>query len=315
MSLDAAAPPAQQGDSLRGFAFAFGAYFLWGFLPLYMKAVAHISPTEVLAHRVIWSAPLAAALLYALGRMSDLKAALRDRRMLAMASLTAALIAVNWGIYIWAIANDRALDAALGYFINPLFSIFLGAVLLREKLQPLQIAALGCAAAGVALLTWEGGGLPWTALALTFSWGFYAFFRKTLPIGPNQGFLLEVLILLPLATAYVVWLEATGRGHLLAGGTWGDFWLLLASGVATAVPLILYGNGAKLLRLSTIGIMQYIAPTMIFLLAIFVFKEPFSRERFFAFALIWAALVLYSLPMLRDFARRRAERPPPPSSA
>ncbi|MDD2868518.1 EamA family transporter RarD [Neomegalonema sp.] len=313
MSVDATAPRAQEGDSARGFAFAFGAYFLWGFLPLYMKAVSHIPPTEVLAHRVIWSAPVAAALLLALGRMSDLKSALRDRRMLLMASLTAALIAVNWGIYIWAIANDRALDAALGYFINPLFSIFLGAILLREKLQPLQIAALGFVVAGVGLLTWEGGGLPWTALALTFSWGFYAFFRKTLPIGPNQGFLLEVLILLPLATAWVLWLEATGGGHV-GGGSWRDVWLLMASGVVTAVPLILYGNGAKLLRLSTIGIMQYIAPTMIFLLAIFVFKEPFSRERLYAFALIWAALVLYSLPMLQDLARRREKRPPPPSS-
>lgn len=307
MSVDATAPKAQEGDSARGFAFAFSAYLLWGFLPLYMKAVAHMPPTEVLAHRVIWSIPVAGALLLALGRMGDLKAALRDRRMLLMASLTAVLIAVNWGIYIWAVASGRALDAALGYFINPLFSIFLGATLLREKLLPLQKAALVFAAAGVAVLTWETGSLPWVALALTLSWGFYAFFRKTLPIGPNQGFLLEVLILLPAATAYILWLELSGRGHLFGGTGW-DWALLAGTGLVTAIPLILYGNGAKLLRLSTIGIMQYIAPTMIFLIAVFLFKEPFGKERLVAFALIWAGLILYSLPLIQGVARRAGEK-------
>ncbi len=150
----------------------------------------------------------------------------------------------------------------------------------------------------MALLTWEAGSLPWVALALTVTWGFYAFFRKTLPIGPNQGFLLEVLLLAPAALAYAIWLTATGQTHFLAGDG-RDTALLLGCGVVTAVPLILYANGAKLLRLSTIGMMQYIAPTMIFLIAVFVFDEPFSTTKAVAFALIWAGLALFTLAMVR----------------
>jgi len=182
-------------DSARGFAFALAAYMLWGFLPFYMKAVAHIPPTEVIAHRILWSIPIAGGVLLILRRTDDLKVAIRNPRMLGMAAVTALLISVNWGIYVWAIGAGRALDTALGYFINPLFSIFLGAVLLKEKLAPAQKVAITLAAIAVAVLTYDAGGLPWVALGLTFSWGFYAFFRKTLPIGPNQGFLLEVLLL------------------------------------------------------------------------------------------------------------------------
>lgn len=296
MSVEAA-PMRENVDSARGFAFALTAYFLWGFLPFYMKAVAHIPPAEVIAHRIIWSLPVAGAVLVALGRTGDVKMALRTPRMLAMATLTAALITVNWGIYVWAIGVGRTLDTALGYFINPLFSILLGAVLLREKLSLAQKAAIGLAALGVVVLTVESGSLPWVSLMLTLTWGFYAFFRKTLPIGPNQGFFLEVLLLGLPALGYIVYLEATGQGHLLHGTT-QDSLLLLSAGVITAVPLIIYANGAKLLRLSTIGIMQYIAPTIIFLIAVFVFDEPFGTAKMIAFPLIWLALVVYSSAML-----------------
>lgn len=287
----------QPGDSARGFVYALTAYLLWGFLPLYMKAVAHISPLEVIVHRVVWSVPIAAIVLIALGRTAEIRQALTTPRMLAMACLTASLISINWGIYIWAIGSGHALDAALGYFINPLFSILLGALILKEKLSRMQIIAISLVAVAVALLTWNAGGLPWVALALTFSWGFYAFFRKTLPIGPTQGFLLEVLILTPPAFAFIVYLTATGQGHFFAG-TAIDTWLLAASGLVTAVPLIFYGNGAKLLKLSTIGIMQYIAPSIIFIIAVFVFREPFDTVRLIAFMMIWAALAVYTLPSL-----------------
>ncbi|MCM2292005.1 EamA family transporter RarD [Allorhizobium sp. BGMRC 0089] len=285
-------------DRPQGFVFALAAYFLWGFLPFYMKAVAHIPPTEVLAHRVLWSIPVAGIVLIALRRLEDLKRAFRTPKMLAMASVTAALITVNWGIYVWAIGAGHALDTALGYFINPLFSVFLGAVLLKEKLKPAQIAALALVVVAVVILTIDAGKLPLIALSLTFSWGFYAFFRKTLPIGPNQGFLLEILLLSPFAVAYLIYLGVTGQAHFL-GSVPGDSLLLAASGLVTAVPLILYANGAKLLRLSTIGIMQYIAPTMIFLIAVFAFHEDFSTAKAIAFPLIWAALVIYTLPMLK----------------
>lgn len=301
----AEAATARNEDSARGFAFALSAYLFWGFLPFYMKAVAHIPPAEVVAHRIIWSVPIAGAVLVGLGRTADVRAALANPRMVAQAALTAALVSVNWGIYVWAIGAGRALDTALGYYINPLFSVFLGAALLGERLRPLQMAAILLAAVAVAILTWETGSLPWVSLSLALSWGFYAFFRKTLPIGPNQGFFLEVLILSLPAAAYLVWLESTGAGHFLTTGS-ADTGLLLGCGFVTAIPLMVYANGAKLLRLSTIGMMQYIAPTMIFLIAVFAFGEPFAPAKMAAFALIWTALVLYTVSMLRQARGVRA---------
>ncbi len=285
-------------DSARGFAFALTAYLMWGFLPLFMKAVAHIPASEVIAHRVIWSVPIAGLVLWLTGRTSDLRAAIRNPRMLGMAAVTAAIISINWGIYVWAIGNGHALDAALGYYINPLFSVFLGAVLLGERLSRWQIVAIGLAVAAVGVLTVEAGRLPLLALSMTVSWAAYAYFKKSLPIGPNQGFLLEVLILLAPALVYVAWLGWTGAGHFAAGVTW-DTGLLLACGLVTAAPLMIYANGAKLLRLSTIGMMQYIAPTMIFLTAVFVFDEPFGQGEMIAFPMIWAALAIYTWELVR----------------
>ena len=285
-------------DTARGFGFALTAYLMWGFLPLFMKAVAHISPAEVIAHRVIWSVPIAGLVLLLQGRTSDLRAAIRNPRMLGMAAVTAAIISINWGIYVWSIGSGHALDAALGYYINPLFSVFLGAVLLGERLSRWQGVAIGLAVLAVAVLTFEAGRLPWLALSLTVSWAAYAYFKKSLPIGPNQGFLLEVLILLAPALGDVAWLGWTGAGHFAVGVPL-DTGLLLACGVITAAPLMIYANGAKLLKLSTIGMMQYIAPTMIFLTAVFVFDEPFGRGRMIAFPMIWLALAIYTWELVR----------------
>jgi chloramphenicol-sensitive protein RarD len=303
MATTEAPATAKNEDSARGFAFALTAYLLWGFLPIYMKAVAHISPLEVIANRVVWSVPIAGAVLLILRRTSELKAALRSPRTLMMAGLTAGIISINWGVYVWAIAVDRALDTALGYFINPLFSIFLAAVLLKERLQPVQLLAIALVVVAVVVVTFDAGGLPWVSLILTVSWGFYAFFRKTLPVGANQGFFLEVLLLCPIALAYIIYVEASGSGHLFRTGL-SDTLLLVGSGLVTAGPLMIYANGAKLLRLSTIGIMQYIAPTMIFLIAVFVFHEPLSMVKLCAFALIWVALGIYSWGMLKASRNR-----------
>ncbi|MFM2389611.1 MAG: EamA family transporter RarD [Pseudomonadota bacterium] len=283
-------------DSLRGFGFALTAYLLWGFLPLYMKAMAHIPPAEVVAHRIVWSVPIAAAVLWWLGRTDDLRVALRSPRMIGMGMLTAALISVNWGIYVWAIGAGHALDAALGYYINPLFSVFLGAVLLGERLGRWQMVAIALAACAVVILTVAQGAVPVVALSLTLTWGFYAYLKKSLPLGPNQGFMLEVLILLPFAAGYLLWLVWQGTGHF--GGAAGDTWLLLGCGIVTAGPLMIYANGAKLLRLTTIAMMQYIAPTMIFLTAVFWFGEPFGAARAIAFPMIWAALVIFTGSLL-----------------
>ena len=284
-------------DTKRGFAFALTAYFLWGFLPFFMKAVAHIPPPEVIAHRVVWSVPLAAAVLLYRGEFNGILCLLKQPKMLLMGSATAALISVNWGIYVWAIGSGHALDAALGYYINPLFSVFLGAVLLGEKLTKRQIAAIALAACAVALLTIAAGKLPFISLGLTVTWGFYAYLKRRLPIGANEGFLLEILILTPFALVYMLWLSTQGAGHF--GGSTSDTILLMACGVVTALPLMLYANGAKGLRLSTIGILQYVAPTMILLIAVLAFGETFGTAQMIAFPMIWAALAIYTSALFK----------------
>jgi chloramphenicol-sensitive protein RarD len=290
-------------DAARGFAFALSAYLLWGILPIFLKPLAHVPAVEVLAHRIVWSVPIAGVILLALGRTADLKAAFRSPLTLLMAAGTALLITVNWGTYVWAIANDRAVDAALGYYINPLVSVVMGALLLNERLSRPQIAAVVLAAVAVLILALDAGGLPWVSLILAISFAFYGYFKKTLPIGPSQGFFLEVLILSGPCLLYIIWLQARGEGHFLPSRPADMGWLMF-TGVVTTVPLVLFAFGAKLLRISTIGIMQYIAPTIVFLLAIFVFHEPFSAVKAVAFALIWAALAVYSWSMLA--AARRA---------
>jgi chloramphenicol-sensitive protein RarD len=289
-------------DTLAGFGYALSAYLIWGFLPLYMKALAHIPPIEVIAHRVIWSIPIAAAVLLWQGRTDDLLRALRTPKMLGMAIVTASLVSVNWLIYVWAIGTGHALDAALGYYINPLFSVFLGFVVLKERMSRLQSVAIALAVLAVVVLTVDAGRLPIVALGLALTWGIYAYFKKSLPIGPNQGFLLEVLILAPMALAYILWLARAGTGHFAVGSGF-DTAMLMATGLVTAIPLMLYANGAKLLRLSTIGVLQYIPPTMIFLTAVLLFGEPFGLAKMIAFSMIWAALALYTWSF---FAQKRA---------
>ncbi|MEP3442826.1 MAG: EamA family transporter RarD [Sulfitobacter sp.] len=296
--------PQQTQDTPQGLLFAGGAYVVWGFLPLYMKLVGHMPVSEVIAHRVIWSVPIAALVLIALGRTSDLREAFRNPRMVAMGCVTAALITANWGIYIYAVVSGHALDAAIGYYINPLFSIFLAAVLLGERLSLAQMIAVGIAGVAVLVLIFDAQRTPWLAFGMMLSWGGYALAKRSLPIGPNQGFLMEVLILLPPAVGYVIYQVAAGDTHFMAGNG-RDTWLLLGCGAVTAIPLMFYANGAKRLRLSTIGIMQYIAPTLILLNAVFIFGEPFGRARAIALPLIWLALVIYTVSMLRQMRAKR----------
>ncbi len=297
------AAPAKKAnvDTREGLAIAIFTYFLWGFLPFYMKAVAHIPAAEIVAHRIVWSVPIAAAVILLSGKFTEIKRAVSSPRTLAMAALTASIITINWGIYVWSIAAGRALESALGYYINPLFSILLASVLLGEMLSRMQMLAVALAAAAVVFLTVEAGSLPWVSVGLTFSWGFYALFKRTLKVGATEGFFLEVMLLTPFALGYIAYLETTGAGHFLHTGTY-DTGMLLFAGVVTAVPLILYAHCAKMLRLTTIGILQYIAPTMIFLVAVFAFGEPFNNAKLIAFMMIWTALAIYSWSL---FANRK----------
>ena len=286
-------------DSLSGFLYAFSAYLLWGLLPLYMNALKAVSPLEVLVHRALWSVPVSLLVLAWLGRTADLRAAFRSPRTIAMGLVCAFLITSNWLTYVIAVTTGHALDAALGYYINPLFSILLGAVLLGERLRGVQWLALALVAIGVAILTWENGRLPLVGLLLTLTWAFYAYFKRSLPIGPNQGFALEVLLIMPFAFGLLGWLIFSGRGIQFGTGPGWQTLMLFLLGFVTAVPLILYANGAKKLRLTTIALMQYISPTMIFLIAVFVFDEPFSQTKLVAFGFIWAALAVYTISSLR----------------
>jgi chloramphenicol-sensitive protein RarD len=287
-----------ENAGLRGFIYGISAYLMWGIIPFYMKAVAHIPAVEVVAYRVLFSVPVAGVIILALGRTQDLRRAFASPRTLAAAMLTAGLISVNWGLYVWSIAVERTVEAAFGYYINPLVSIMLGAVFLAERFNRLQSVAIVLAVIAVGILTVHAGGLPWISLCLAFSFGFYGFFRKTMPIGPSQGFFLEVVLLSVPSLILVLVLAERGSGHFLAGNP-VDTWLLVLAGPTTAIPLILYAWGAKLLPLSTIGLMQYVTPTMIFLIAIFAFREPFSLWQFVAFCFIWIALALYSWSSLR----------------
>lgn len=284
-------PTKTDEDSRAGLAFAVSAYLIWGGLPIYLKLMSHIPPAEVVAHRIIWSVPIAAAILMALGRTRDIRAALTSPKMLAMGALTATLISINWGVYVWAISNGQTVEAALGYYINPLFSIFLGATFLGEKLHRQQWVAIALAALAVTVLSVSTGRVPVVAMVLTLSWGGYALCKRSLPIGPNQGFLLEVLLLLIPSAIWVLWLQNQGIGHF--GSNSRDTWLLLGGGAVTAIPLMLYANGAKRLRLTTIAILQYIAPTLIFLVATLLFREPLGLARMVAFPMIWVAVALY----------------------
>ena len=289
---------AENRDTREGYLYAGAAYFLWGFMPLYMKWLAHIPAWEVVPHRTLWSLPFAFGVVWWQGGMDTLRRALTNPRLLAMSLLTATLVAINWGVYVWSIGASRALEAALGYYINPLFSILLASIFIGERLTRPQLFAIVLAALAVALLTWEQGGLPWVSLVLTVTWGLYAFFKKTLPVPPTQGFLMEILILTVPALVMLGWFENSGTSHFIHTGA-HDTVLLLGTGALTAIPLMFYANGAKLLRLSTIAVMQYSVPTANFLFAVFVFHEPFGSAKLAAFALIWTALVIYTWTLIR----------------
>lgn len=286
-------------DTPRGFAFAIAAFAIWGMLPFYFRALDHVPTPEVVAHRVTWAVPVALGWLLWLGRTADLRAAIRTPRMLGMAAVTAALISINWGSYVWLIQSGRTMEAALGYYMNPIFSVFLGATLLGERLSVRQWGAVALAAAAVVVLTIDAGTLPYGALAIIFSWGTYAYFKRALPIGPNQGFALEALILLPVALGYMAWSASQGTLFALQASA-ADWGLILGCGFITAVPLILYANGAKGLRLSTIAISGYTIPTTIFLISVFAFREPFEGARLIAFPMIWTAMALYIWEVLRQ---------------
>ncbi|MEL7274661.1 MAG: EamA family transporter RarD [Pseudomonadota bacterium] len=280
-----------------GASMAMVAYILWGFLPLYFAATNFIPPTELLAHRIIWAVPFAVGVMAMQGRLGELPTLFSNRRVVLMMGVTALLIAGNWGIYIYAVGQNLASQAALGYYFTPLIAVVMGGVLLGERLTTLQMIAVAIAASAVALRTGLGGEFPLIGLSLAFSFAFYAYLRKTQPVGPTQGFLMEVTILAPFALAYAAWLAWQGTGHFLTS-TENTLWLL-GCGPVTAVPLILYAFGAKALRLTTIGLMGYVGPSIIFVVAFTLLGEELDLTQLATFGLVWFALVIYTISLFR----------------
>ena len=279
------------------------AYILWGLFPLYIKQVAHVSAVEVVVHRSVWSLVFVFVLLAAWRRLAWLRAALTDRRTLTVFAASALLLGVNWGVYVWAVAAGRIVDASLGYFINPLVNVLLGVMVLHERPRPLQWAAVALAACGVLWLVVGAGEWPWIALVLAVSFGLYGLLRKTAPLGATEGLALETLMQAPLAVALLAWWTWQGTSALSMQDPVTSAWLLLA-GPFTAIPLLLFAAGARRLTMATLGLMQYIGPTIQFALGVFVYDEPFSAQRAVGFALIWAALALYSAESLRGWRGR-----------
>jgi len=294
----------QDQTSRAGFFFALSAFLIWGCLALYWKATSHVDAVEVTMHRVIWSLPVAGVILWFMGRTNDILPTLKSPRKLAILFFTSLLISFNWGVFIWAISVDRTLEAAMAYYINPLMSVAMGAIFLRERFNKLQLVAILIALLAVIVLTVMQGVLPWISLSLALTFALYALIRKMVDVGPTQGFLVEVILIYPISVAYMVWLIA--QEQLVFGNSDNlDVMLLMCAGPATAVPLILYANGAKRLRMSTIGMMQYIAPTMIFLIGIFVFKEELKHPQVIAFVLIWIALAIYSWSLFAGKSKQK----------
>lgn len=291
----------------RGILYGLSAYFIWGFFPLFFRLLSHVPPLQVLAHRISWSLLTLLFFLSAAGGWRRIRQALTDGKILLILSATTLLIATNWFVFILAVDHGQVLQSSFGYFINPLVSVLLGFVFLRERLRPLQLISVAAAILGVVVLTLHHGALPWMALVLAITFGLYGLLRKVVPVDSLTGLFVETILLFPVACGYLLYLAAEGRGAFLAGSAVTSLLLGLA-GVITAIPLLWFAASARRLRLSTVGFMQYITPTIHFLLAVLVFDEPFDTTHLVSFGCIWAGLALYSWDAARGAISAARER-------
>ncbi len=297
--------PSEQQEQLKGLAWATTAFAAWGLLPIFWKLLDQVPAFEILNHRILWSAVWVGLLVTVRSRWGEVGQALRSRRTLAMISASTLILACNWLLFIWAVNSGYVLEVSLGYFINPIFSVLLGILFLRERLRRPQYLAVGLAAAGVLFLTLYYGQFPWIGIGLAFTFGIYGLVRKTAPVDALLGLALETLALALPSIAYLTWLESA------QASSWsGDpvtLMLLAAAGPATSLPLLWFALGARRLRLTTMGLLQYIGPSIQFVLAVFVFRERFTSAHLIAFSLVWTALAIFSLEALwtERLTRRR----------
>lgn len=290
-----------------GLLLGVAAYLLWGVLPLYFKALEHVASTEIVAHRILWSLLFLAALVLLWRRLSLIRAAVTNRKIVLTLVLTALLIAANWLVWIWAVVNGHVLEGSLGYYLNPLVNMLLGVVLLKERLSRARTFAVGLACAGVAVLAWGVGSGLWISLTLAVTFALYGFMRKIAPVDSLEGLTIETAILAPIALGWVLWLEQAGQGGL--GIDRFTTILLMLAGAVTAVPLLLFNAAAKRLPYSTLGFLQYIAPSLQFLLAVLVFGEKLTLSHIICFGAIWTAIFIFTVEgwrVGRANARERA---------
>ena len=292
--------------SRAGLAYGIGVYLVWGLVPLYFVLLSHVGSLEIVAHRILWSVPLLLVLLAALGWFGRLRAALASPRMLATLTVSAVLIAVNWLVYIMAVTHQHVLAASLGYYLNPLINVLLGTLLLKEKLRPATILAIVLAASGVAVLVFGALDTLWISLTLAFSFGLYGYVRKITDIGAVEGLAVETIVLGLPSLGYLVWLWSTGE--MAFGDDRSTDFLLVFSAVVTAIPLMLFAAAARRLTLTMLGFIQYIAPSLAFLIGVFVLGEPLMTSQLVCFALIWAGLAVFTGDNLRASRQRRALR-------
>ncbi len=280
-----------------GYLFALLAFGSWGLVPLYWRLLSAVPPLEVLAHRVVWSVAVVGGLLAALGGARAAWSALKAPRTALLLFVSASLIATNWGLFIYAVASNQLADASLGYFVNPLANVVLGVVVLKERLSPAQRVSVGLAAAAALVLVLSGGALPWLALALTASFAVYGLIRKLAPLESTPGLFAECVLLCPVAIAGIAWFEQPGG--VLTRGDAAEIALVALAGPVTALPLVWFTAAARKLPLSTLGLFQYLAPSLQLVLAVSVMGESVSPARWLAFALIWVALAIYTGDLLR----------------
>jgi len=296
-------PPARaRHETLAGVLYAGMAFLIWGISPVYWKAMKQVPALEIVTHRVVWSFFLLIALVRVQNRLDEFKAVLQTPRTMLILTLTTVLVSCNWLLYIWAVNAGYMLQASLGYYINPLVNVLLGMVFLKERLRRPQALAVLLASGAVIFRTVSYGELPWIALTLGFTFGFYGLIRKVAPVGSLVGLTVETLLLTAPGIGYLTYLEGRGAGALFHGSLLVDA-LLVGTGILTAVPLLFFNLGARRINLSTLGLMQYIAPSGMFLLAVFVYREPFTAAQVWTFVLIWGALAIYSIDSVRMYRR------------
>ena len=281
-------------ETRKGLLAAAAAFTAWGLFPLYFKPLREVSALQVIAHRIVWSCVLVLIWTAARGELGEIRSALVKWRVVSRLALSATLISINWVVYVWAVSHGHVVDASLGYFINPLVNVVLGVALLSERLDRAQWAAVALATVGVAYLALMTGNLPWISLTLAVSFASYGFIRKIVQVEALPGLATETILLMPCATAYLLWCESSGTGALGHAGRAIDL-LLIGSGPLTAITLFLFAYGTRRVPYSTVGVLQYIAPSLQLACGVFAFHEPFERTHAAGFALIWTGLIVYAL--------------------